>query len=347
MSHVYKILAFLLLVFSGGSLMAQANPDPCDFPSVTCQNGGGNGIVLSSGSDTILYPAPGTSAPFWVGLGDVATNDIDTSAESSFFMTKQSGPGEILGSLGGSTGSYVYYNDVIFTKSGDYVVQISASATGWTREVVFRVLEEIDFCSEAPAGECGSVSGNQIFVVAETNIIPVDAVLPIKVGAIDSLTGLLDSTFSGTIFAELSSGPGIMYGSLSMTGMKWFVFNDIRFSEEGDYVVNFYEEGGTKFGDASIEVEVIAAENVYESISSEEIKVFPNPIGKEFAISSSQNLEGTTIEILDLSGKRVYLQAINENVLKVFISSSLLKSGVYFVKVSSNENVFSTVKVVK
>lgn len=347
MSHVYKILAFLLLVFSGGSLMAQANPDPCNFPSVTCQNGGGNGIVLSSGSDTILYPAPGTSAPFWVGLGDAATNDIDTSAESSFFMTKQSGPGEILGSLGGSTGSYVYYNDLVFTKSGDYVVQISASATGWTREVVFRVLEEIDFCVEAPAGECSSVSGNQLFVVAETNIIPVDAVLPIRVGAIDSLTGLLDSTFSGTIFAELSSGPGIMYGSLSMTGQKWFVFNDIRFSEEGDYIVNFYEEGGTKFGDASLEVEVIAAESITESVAIDDFNVYPNPIGEEFTISSAQNLKGAMVEIIDLSGKIVSIMEIIENKSKVPINSSALKSGVYFVKVFGNENVFSTVKVVK
>lgn len=100
----------------------------------------------------------------------------------------------------------------------------------------FNVPEEIDFCKESPGGDCGQQKGNKIFTkLRSSNVIPVDAVFPVTVGMLDSVSLLLDSTFKGTIYVQKINGPGVMYGSLSMTGDKWFNFTNIRFSQAGTY----------------------------------------------------------------------------------------------------------------
>lgn len=349
MSLYFKMLVFCLLTFTSKNLFAQANPNPCDFPNVTCQDGGANGIIFSFGSDTMVYAAPDRRMPFWVGVGDTVTNAIDTSLKTQLIFIKKSGPGEMLGSATGAEASYVYFNDIEFTESGIYILDfVSGVELSWNRELIVKVLEESDFCVNSPAGACGSVSGNQLFAMPMgSNVIPVDAVLPINVGAIDSITGLLDSTFSGTIYVEQQSGPGVLYGTLSMTGRRWFTFSDLRFSEEGFYLIRFYEEGGTKFEDANLIIEVINVEGVTKIVSVNPLNVYPNPIKNQFSITSKTDLKNTFLEVYDFSGRKVFERYITESTYQVSVNSVSLKSGVYLVKVSSGENTFSNVKIVK
>ena len=349
MSQLYKLIAFVLLVFSSESILAQANPDPCDFPGVICQSGGANGVILSFSSDTMIYAAPGRAMPFWVGIGDTNTNAIDTSITYPFIFSKVSGPGEILGSLGGGIGSYYYYNDIQFTLPGDYVIDVLAGTPlGWTRRFVVRVLEEENFCLESPGGACSSVSGNEIFAVPQgSSVIPVDAVLPINVGVIDSLSGFLDSTFSGTIYAVLESGPGVMYGTLSMTGTRWFNFTNLRFSEEGLYTVKFYEESLTKHKEAFVDVEVINVENTNE-IKLNNATVFPNPFKDELFINAIENLEGSLIQIISSSGQIVLENNVTQNGNQISVPTTQLSKGVYCLNIigkgALNQSVFKVVK---
>ena len=106
-------------------------------------------------------------------------------------------------------------DDISFSEIGTYIVHVNVSGFpgSFVGTLVFIVPPEINFCNEAPGGDCSSGGGNQIFAKPqETNVIPVDAVIPIKVGVIDTLTGFLDSSYSGTIKVDKLIAPGEMNG---------------------------------------------------------------------------------------------------------------------------------------
>lgn len=345
-AHKYQYFLAFTLLLAFKSVFAQANANPCDLPNINCSNGGANGIIISLNKDTFEYSSPGRSMPFWVAIGDTLTGDIDNSQTTSFTITKQSGPGEILGSLGSSIGSYVYYNDLKFTVTGNYIIQITANnGQGWVKTIVVSVLPEVSMCADAPSGQCGSFSGNEIIAVPQhSNVIPVDAVLPIRVGTVDSISGDLDTTFSGTIYVEKLFGPGNLYGSLSMTGQRWFEFSNLKFDAEGLYTIRFYEQSEIKYEDAELEIEVVKTTSGFEIVSIKNVSVFPNPINNFMKISSDKDLKGETIEIYNNVGQLVLTKNITQTSNHLTLSTATLKEGVYLVKLSSSGR---TIKVVK
>ena len=345
---IYKYLHVFTLILAVNSALGQANPIPCEFPNVNCQNGGANGIIFSFGSDTMVYAAPGRAMPFWLGIGDTITNAIDTSQGTPFIFGKKSGPGEMLGSAGGGFGSYVYYNDIKFTVPGDYVLNVVAgNGMGWQRDFLVRVLPEVSICEDAPAGNCGSIAGNEIFAIPQfSNVIPVDAVIPIKVGVIDSLSGLLDSTFSGTIYAEQLFGPGTIYGTFSMSGQRWFNFTNLKASDAGIYAILFYEEDSSRYKTDIIEVEVVESVTGLDVVSINGVSVFPNPIESEFTLSSKDDLYGEMITIVNSSGQIVLNQEIATSGNQVNVNVESLSKGIYFVNLKSKNGV-KTVKIIK
>ena len=90
-------LVLLLITVVSLKVNAQATPNPCGFPNVTCNENARNGIVNSFGSSTINYASAGRSMPFWFAIGDTGTNTIDTTTNAIFHMFLISGPGEISG----------------------------------------------------------------------------------------------------------------------------------------------------------------------------------------------------------------------------------------------------------
>jgi len=347
-----KPLTLLIILFvMGENLFAQLTPNPCDFPNITCAKSEQNTIINSFGTDEIEYSSIGTSMPFWFAIGDSISGIIDTTVTTNLFiLTKLSGPGAMLGVSGTLPGYYGYLNDISFTQSGIYEIKVSTSGTDFSFEDVltFVVPPEVDFCPEAPEGGCDKIIGNKLFAQRRSiGVIPVDAVVPVRVGVIDSLSGLIDSSYSGTIYANKLSGPGLLYGALSMSGKKWFDFTNLRLSEEGLYTIRFYEANPSLYREDTINVMVFGALTGLKSILMDGFKVYPNPVNDVFTISSKKDLKGSVINIFSSSGQKVLSQDITENGFKFSVNASFLPSGFYLVNIKGSAIENHIFKIVK
>ena len=325
---------------------SQANPNPCSAPNIDCQNGGVNGIIFSFEGDTLDYAAPGTSMPLWIGIGDTNTKVLDTSSTAIFALTKISGAGDMQGLPGLVNPSFFgYFNELNFTIPGIYEIQVTAGIVGFSSTFIVNVLPEINMCIESPSGECSVGNGNEIFAVPQLGVvIPVDAVWPVNVGLIDSLTGDLDSTFSGTIYVDQVSGPGQLYGTLSMTGSKWFHFNDLRFSAEGIYEVIFYEEDSLKYKNAHLDVEVATVTGIKEK-STDVFAIFPNPVKDKATIQLTNSSPELNLSIYDITGKEVFQKNLSANSNIYYLEVSSLPAGIYYLSMKNAHNIVATKKL--
>ncbi len=329
---------------------AQSTPNPCDFDKIICGVSDKNTLLTSFDSDTIIYAPPGRSMPFWFAFGDSSSKIIDTTGSFTFNLSLLSGPGTLLGNPSTSNGYFSYLENISFSNIGTYVVSINVGGYSGAEmeELVFVVPPEVDFCSEVPGGECVGEGGDAIFAKPQfSNVIPVDAVIPIKVGVINSNSGNLDSNFVGTIYVEQISGPGQLYGTLSMTGEKWFNFINLQFSAEGLYEIRFFENEYNIYKEALLDIEVIQGPNGSRVAAINGFDLFPNPIENQFTFSSQKDLLGSLIEIYNYSGQRVFLKKISTSGNKHIINTELLPKGVYLLKVSDKNKIYSLTKIIK
>jgi len=200
------------------------------------------------------------------------------------------------------------------------------------------VVPEEDFCSEAPSGKCSNIKGNKIFAKGPNgNVITVDAVFPVIVAVIDSVSGNIDTTFSGTIYASKLTGPGMLYGTLSMSGVKWFNFTNLRFSTDGYYTIKFYEQDPNKYKEAIVQVIVTSTTGIAE-IKTEDILTFPNPFSDHLNISLDEKTNLISYHIYDQTG-RLVLQKLNEKLGDHFtIDTQNLDKGFYILNIIANQN---------
>lgn len=82
-----------------------------------------------------------------------------------------------------------------------------------------------------------------------------------------------------------------------------------------------------------------------EEKNHEQIKIIPNPCYGYFSIVSEKAF--ANIEILELSGKRVYFKKLSSNSYNYHYDGNLLKSGFYLIRISFENEVLSRVLVVK
>ena len=148
-------------------------------------------------------------------------------------------------------------------------------------------------------------------------MVPVDEVLPeILVGVIDSVSGLLDSSFSGTIYIEKASGPGELYGVLSMAGERWFNFNNLKLSEPGMYVLRFFTEDSALYKEAFVEVEVIQATNSsVVLVRDDDGQKQPNSIVEKIGETNSGGVVSFEFENLGLFNIEVEKEILETNSL--------------------------------
>ena len=129
-------------------------------------------------------------------------------------------------------------------------------------------------CSIVPAG-CSTASGDAVYPLSGNGgIIPVDAIFPITVGVYNRATGTLDTNFHNYGYVDQLTGPGNMYGTLSMYGKKWLTFTDIRFDAVGVYTVKL-STAGNVIPD-TVTIQVVAPTKTAE-INSNKVNVYPNP----------------------------------------------------------------------
>tara|TARA_Y100000589_G_scaffold285621_1_gene285238 strand:+ start:2964 stop:4064 length:1101 start_codon:yes stop_codon:yes gene_type:complete len=331
---VKKVVKVISLVFvllcSSLSSFGQYSSNPCSIDGVYCtDNTEKNGVIYSFYGDTFKYPAPGTSMPFWMAVGDVASRTIDTTFVSSVIATVLSGPGLLHGPSAQNISKYSHFNDWKFTVSGVYEIEFSIAGL-FKDTVFFEVAEEVDFCAKVPAG-CTDGGGDLVYPsTGNGGIIPVDAIFPITVGVVNSLTGQLDSSFFGYVFLEKLSGPGNMYGTLNMYGGRWLTFTDVRFDEEGTYLVEISTSLGYTRDTVSVDVytptESIHTPN-YSSLS-----IFPNPFSDNVTIKFDDGERIDEINIINSQGKLVErYSSISSSTLDL----SHLPKGVYFIEAIS------------
>tara|TARA_B110000211_G_C14075043_1_gene551645 strand:+ start:702 stop:1766 length:1065 start_codon:yes stop_codon:yes gene_type:complete len=337
----------VLLMFFTENLYAQANPDPCTSPNTTCINGGGNGIITSFGSKNIIYTSPGRSMPFWVAFGDTLTNYIDTSSNNTYLLSQISGPGQMSGLPAILYDKYIYFNEIVFSQFGEYEIIINQNNFALVDTFTFTVVPEVDFCTSAPGGGCVAVGGNEIFAKpSASNVIPVDAVFPITVGVIDSITHMINAAFIGTIYVEKISGPGVVYGTLSMSGKGWFTFNNIKFNQVGIYTIQFYEGSKTTYKSDTLQVEVVAANSINETTLTPQLNAYPNPFNEQLSIYTPLESSDINISIYDSKGELVLDTKTNGNQKKVTLDTKFLKPGIYILNVNSAKNTIIQNKII-
>lgn len=348
--NIFRLLLGFLVLFLSSKIYAQATPNPCEFDKFICGVADQNKLFTSFENDTIVYAAPGRSMPFWFALGDSVSGIIDTTGFYNFSLSKVSGPGPILGVPGTASGYYSYLDDISFSAVGTYVISVNVSGFpgSFVGKLVFEVPPEVNFCPESPGGSCINGGGNKIFVKPQSsNVIPVDAVMPVKVGVIDSISGNLDYDFIGEIYVEKASGPGQVYGTLSMSGERWFNFTNLRFSAEGIYTIRFFELDSGFYTDALMNVEVVEISGVNQVVSVDGVDLYPNPINDKVTISAQSNLNGSTIEIFSYSGQKVFEKNIIVEGNQTVINTGSLTKGVYMLTVSKENGSSWVVKIIK
>ena len=348
----FLIFYFLLFLFCENNIiLGQSTPSPCTFAKINCGEGQKNTLYNSFFSNTIVYASPGKSMPFWFAFGDSATGIIDTTGSYNFSLSKLSGPGDIIGDSGTITGYYSYFNDISFSEVGNYkvLVDVSGFQGSFVGELYFTVPPEEDFCNDPLFQGCVNGGGNQILAQPQlSNVVPVDEVMPVKVGVVDSTTGSLDSSFSGTIYVNQVDGPGELYGALSMTGEGWFNFSNLRFSKPGSYLIRFFSEDSSLYKDALVDVEVVQTTNSALILDVDNLMVYPNPFQDKITLSSDYDLKGISVELLNFSGQEVLKEDISESSQRLVLNVDHLKKGVYFLIISEkNWSANKILKIVK
>ena len=324
------ISVVLVLLCSVQSSLGQYSTNPCSIDGVYCNDTADrNGVIYSFHGDTVCYPAPGTSMPFWLAVGDASTRTIDTTFVSPVAATVLSGPGYLQGPLAQNISKYSHFNDWKFTASGVYEIEFSIAGL-YKDTVFFKVAEEVDFCSQVPDG-CGDGGGDLVYPsTGNGGIIPVDAIFPITVGVINSLTGQLDSSFFGYIFLDQLSGPGNMYGTLNMYGARWLTFTDVRFDAEGTYLVEISTSLG--YTPDTITVDVVTPSNSIRDVNYSTLDIYPNPFSDNVTIKFDDGQRIGEVNIINSQGKIVErYSSISSSTLNL----SHLPKGVYFIEAIS------------
>lgn len=79
------------------------------------------------------------------------------------------------------------------------------------------------------------------------------------------------------------------------------------------------------------------------AFNASEISLTRNPVSNSLKVLTTQNLIGSNYEILSITGQRIATGKLNSNSINV----NQLRSGLYFLKISTDENTYETVKFIK
>lgn len=326
-NYFYIKLILTLFIFTVSNAFGQSNPHPCSQMGVDCSASSKTGAVFSFQKDNFIYASPNIAMPFWIAAGDKSTGAIDTSHSGPVACLKISGPGSLTGTFTANFTKYHYFTDWKFSKAGTYGIEVNL--VGFPKDTVYvTVGEEVDLCGEGPSADCINGAGDAIFTFRSAGIIPVDAIFPITVGVVDQNTGLIDSSFYGTMLLEQVSGPGNMYGTLNLQGSKWVTFTNVKFDAAGTYTVKASAQGLGLTPDI-FEVEVSSANSIKEIVDFG-ILLYPNPTSGVFSLKSNPDYAPSSIRIFDNSGKLIFSKNLESVTTESQIMLPELSSGAYF-----------------
>lgn len=184
----------------------------------------------------------------------------------------------------------------------------------------------------------------------------------------------LNTSYTGTINTEVDAHGTI---SFSVTGQGAYSGNVTRVISQQSIAFNFFgiapgtatmttinyyknADGALVFRSTSGAINVSAPFNVNETFSSNEalitntlsvadatiaansIQLYPNPVQETLYIKDVNNVQISTIQIIDISGRAVLTIKGNQNTINL----SILQSGLYLVQLNTSEGVI-TRKILK
>ena len=103
---------------------------------------------------------------------------------------------------------------------------------------------QFDPCDQSQGGPGCIDGGGDIFSASEEDSIQPYQTVTFFVGLLDTLTWMIDTTFSGNATVSVVSGPGDVLGTLSQPIDKWAFFDDLMFDTEGTYELEFSNDQG-------------------------------------------------------------------------------------------------------
>ncbi len=144
------------------------------------------------------------------------------------------------------------------------------------------------------------------------------------------ITGTYCSWFTNDIIIE-----GI--GSLNSHFLSPYIYEFLSIPGEAFRLLNFEENGSTySFSDSCGTVDI-------SEISSNKIKIYPNPFFNQLTFSHADNAQ-TTISLYNFLGQRVLQQTFTKSTT---INTEQLSEGIYFYELWSNKGTLKTGKLVK
>jgi hypothetical protein len=95
-------------------------------------------------------------------------------------------------------------------------------------------------------------------------------------------------------------------------------------------------------------VEVIQATNSSVVLVRDDLSVYPNPFQDKITLTSSYDLKGVTIELLNYSGQKVFFRYVSKSTQRLVLNTDDLTSGLYILSLFGT-HVFQnkTLKIVK
>ena len=104
--------------------------------------------------------------------------------------------------------------------------------------------------------------------------------------------------------------------------------------------------GSSSYGEVEdYTVNIVTADNIQNQLKETYLKVTPNPASNIIVITSSKQLNAN-LQIIDITGKIIYSDAIEGNIYRKEIDLTKEANGIYFVKIIQDEAVIETQRFV-
>jgi len=122
-----------------------------------------------------------------------------------------------------------------------------------------------------------------------------------------------------------------------------------NFENDGVYDVTLKAVSGSNSSEYTQQIVVLKSITGTDIINKSELGIYPNPVKDMLKINFGNPVEGTmNIEIMNIAGKRAYLQQINsEGYNHIDINVQHLKSGIYFLRVTNGKYLITDRKFIK
>ena len=312
---MYRLIVILLLFFSS------VTASEIDCSAGNCQDGGGDSLVIELPSK--IFDEQKVFCRAYVV--DSETGKIDTSYSGTLNILINSGIGSIIPP---STMSMDPAAELTFGVNHP----INEAAL---YEIIFRADNIDDYLLSIPLYpkvDCDGVSclnnlrASAIDLASDPDLIVADAATLLLVSAINDSSGLYAGNYNGTGTINVLSGPGELIGNNIVSGNFVIFFADMIFTQAGQYSLQVILEGAIT---DTFRINVMQPSTV-EEIGKKEFNLYPNPSNEDRALIFTSDKSFTQISILDLQGKVVFRQSLNnQNSFRIIDHG--LTSGVYLV----------------